>query len=64
MKDNTTVEWAKVIVPAVIAVVGFAIGLWQRCSARRRGRVEGSGTSIKWAISAVEEFTTGSGDRS
>lgn len=36
MDNNATVEYLKVIVPAVIAVVGFGIGLWQYRAARRR----------------------------
>ena len=36
MKDNATVEWLKVIVPAAIAIGGFAIGLWQYREGRWR----------------------------
>lgn len=35
MKDNT-IELLKIIVPAVIAIAGFTIGLWQYRAARRR----------------------------
>ena len=36
MKDNTTVDWLKLIVPAVIAIGGFGIGLWQHREGRWR----------------------------